>query len=193
MGAVLLGVAVSGVVLSAAVFFMFINIYNNLVSLRKQVDRSWANIDVILKQRHDEIPNLVSVCEQFAGYERATLDRLMQARERYGQAGSLGEKVKAANEVSGFLGSILALGEAYPELKSSEHFHQLQTRISKLEDNIADRREHFNETVTNYNTRIHQIPDLFFARVLNYGELELYKVQEADKKAPRIKMKLPAA
>jgi len=192
MGAVLFGVGVFGIVLCAVVFFMCIAIYNNLVHLKKQAERSWANIDVILKQRHDEIPNLVSVCEQFAGYERSTLDRLMQARERYGSASALSDKVKAATEVTTALRGMFALAEAYPELKSSENFHRLQARISKLEDTIADRRELFNETVTNFNTRIEQLPDVFFARALNYTSLELYKVQEAEKAAPSLKMKLPA-
>ncbi|MEW6055510.1 MAG: LemA family protein, partial [Bdellovibrionota bacterium] len=149
--------------------------------------------DVILKQRHDEIPNLVSVCEQFAGFERGTLDRLMKARQNYGLATGINEKVKTAHEVSRALGRIFALSEAYPELKSSEQFSHLQKRISQLEDQIADRRELFNETVTNFNTRCQQFPDLFFTRILGYGPMELFKVESFEKEMPKVKMRLPAA
>jgi LemA protein len=172
---------------------MAVMVYNSLVHLRNQVDRAWANIDVILKQRHDELPNLISVCEQFAQYERATIDRLVEARKHYGAATTLNQKVAAAAEVSGALRGILAIGEAYPELKSSDQFVHLQTRISGLESQIADRRELFNETVTNYNTRIRQIPDVFFAGMLGYQNLELFKVAEEERRAPSVKMKLPAA
>lgn len=179
-------------VIGAAVLFMGMSIYNGLVELRNQADRSWANIDVILKQRHDEIPNLVSVCEQFAGFERSLLDRLMKARARYGQASTTPQKVVAASEVGGALQSIFALSEAYPQLKSSEHFLQFQSRISQLENHIADRREHFNETVTNFNTRIMQLPDVFVARFLGYTALELYKVRDSERIMPSVRMKIPA-
>lgn len=192
MTLVLIGGAVFGVIIVGAVAVMAISIYNGLVSLRNQIDRSWANIDVILKQRHDEIPNLISVCEQFAGYERATLDRLVKARAHYGTATSMDDKIKASGEVTKALTGIFALGEAYPQLKSSDNFIQLQNRISQLEDSIADRREHFNETVTNYNTRILQFPDLFFANMLGYRAHELFKVESHERVAPSVKMKLPA-
>lgn len=169
-----------------------ISVYNGLVFLKNQVDRAWANIDVILKQRHDEIPQLLSVCEQYAQYERSTIDRVASARKEYAQARTLDDKIHAAGEMSLALQGVLAIGEAYPELKSSEQFVHLQTRISGLEAELSDRRELFNETVTNFNTRIQQIPDVFVAGPLGYQALPLYQVAEYEKQRPDIRMKLPA-
>ena len=180
----------SGLLLLAA-FILAINIYNGLISLRNQVDRAWSNIDVILKQRHDELPQLISICEQFAGYERATIDRLVQARTQYGAARSISEKVVASGAVSSALSGLLAIGEAYPELKSSDQFNQIQQRISAIEEQLADRRELYNETVTNYNIRCQQFPDAIFANALLYKTLELFRVETHERTTPNLKMKLP--
>ena len=180
-----------GLVIVSVIFgFMGITIYNSLVSLKAQIDRSWANIDVILKQRFDEIPQLIQVVEQYAGYEQATLQKIIAARNHYSQAHTTEEKVAAANEASKAFGGLLALGEAYPELKANNNFIHLQSRVSSLEEQIADRREHFNETVTNYNTRIQQIPDVIFARMLGYSQHSLFKVDAAETVRPNLKMNL---
>ncbi len=179
-------------IIGAVGFFMAVGIYNGLVSLKKQVERSWANIDVILKQRHDEIPQLVQIVEQFVGHEKAMLQKVTDARAHYMGATKLDDKIKASNEMSQALRGVMAIGEAYPELKSSQHFMQIQARLSGLEDQLADRREHFNDTVTNHNTRIEQFPDMFFARVLNYQQLDLFKVNDDEKAMPSLKMNLAA-
>lgn len=184
-----IGLIVIGV-LAAIVLFKFISIYNGLVSLKNQIDRSWANIEVILKQRFDEVPQLVEVVEQYAGYEQKTLKQVIAARNTYMQAHSTEEKVNAANEMSKAFGGLLALGEAYPDLKANTNFIHLQSRVSDLEGQIADRREHFNETVTNFNTRIQQIPDVFFARMLAYSSQSLFKVDPKETQRPSLKMKL---
>ncbi len=180
----------------AGVFILFIflgiSIYNGLVSLKQQVGRAWANIDVILKQRHDEIPQLVQIIEQFTQYERGTIDRLVNARKAYGTAHSIGEKIEASKETSSALRGILAIGEGYPELKSNANFVQLQTRISGLESNIADRRENYNDSVTNFNTRILQIPDTFFASLLGYQALSLFTIDKKDTEMPNLKINLPS-
>lgn len=170
---------------------MFVNVYNGLVSLRSQLERAWSNIDVILKQRFEEIPQLIQVIEQYAGYEAGVIEKLSQARSRYGQAGSVGDKIKASQELSVALSGVIAIGEAYPELKANTNFNQLQNRISTLESTISDRRETYNETVANFNTRIDQIPDVFVARFLNYQRQEMFKVLETEKVAPSLKMNLP--
>ncbi len=171
--------------------FMGIGIYNGLISLRRQVERAWSNIDVILKQRFDEIPQLVQVIEQYAGYEAGLLQKLAEARQHYGQARSIDDKIEASNAMSIALRGIAAIGENYPELKANQNFTQLQTRISQLESTIADRREIFNEAVTNFNTRIDQFPDVFAARMLGYQQQNLFKVAEAEKVVPNLTMKLP--
>ena len=169
---------------------MGIRIYNGLVSLKNQVDRSWANIDVILKQRFDEIPQLIQIIEQYVGHEKATIQRVMDARAHYGAARTTNQKVGAAQEMSLALQGVVAIGEGYPELRSNTNFTQLQSRLSALEESLADRRELFNETVTNFNTRIEQVPDVFFARTLGYSRLDLFKVQAHEKAMPNLKMNL---
>lgn len=170
-----------------------VGVYNALISLNKQVSRAWANIDVILKQRFDLVPQLISICEQFTQYERSTLDHVIQARTKYAQGGDRHAQIQADKEMTVALKGIFAVGEAYPVLKSSEQFVQIQNTLTSLESQLADRREMYNEAVTNFNTRIAQIPDVFFARLLGFNEFELYKVAEFEKAMPSIKMKLPAA
>ena len=171
--------------------FMSVNIYNGLVSLKKQVERAWSNIDVILKQRFDEIPQLVQVIEQYAGYESSVLKNLSEARKSYGQTQNIHDKIEASQAMTVALKGIAAIGESYPELKSNQNFVQLQERISSLESTVADRREIYNESVTNFNTRIEQIPDVFVARFLNYKSFELYQVDPSEKARPNLKMNIP--
>lgn len=177
-------------IVAVIILYMGVGIYNALVSLKNQIDRSWANVEVILKQRFDEIPQLVQVVEQYAGYEQSTLKKVIEARNAYQQAQTTEQKVGAANEMSRAFGGLLALGEAYPELKANTNFVHLQSRVSELENQISDRREQFNETVTNFNTRILQIPDLFFARMLGYTSQSLYKVDPSQLERPNLKMNL---
>lgn len=136
--AIILGVAVI-VVLYAVV------IYNGLVNLRHNVAKAWANIDVLLKQRHDELPKLVEVCRQYSQFEQATLQRVTDARARVASAREQHD-VAALGAAEGMLraglGQIFAVAEAYPELKANENFMQLQTRISALENGIEIGRAH---------------------------------------------------
>jgi LemA protein len=178
-------------VMGVALFIMGINIYNGFISLRNQLERAWSNIEVILKQRYDEIPQLVQVIEQYSGYEAGLLSKLADARKHYGEASSIPEKIKASQEMSFALKGVIAIGEAYPELKTNQNFIQLQTRVSQLESMIADRRESFNEAVTNFNTRLDQFPDVFVARFLNYKRHDFYRVEEAEKVTPSLKIKMP--
>jgi LemA protein len=180
--------------LAALVFItLCVNTYNGLVSLKKQCERAWANIDVILKQRFDLIPQLVQICEQFVTYENDILKRLVDARTRYGQAGTQTSKIQASGDLTQAVRGMLAIGEAYPVLKSSEQFVQIQNTLSTLENQLADRRELYNDSATNFNTRIEQIPDVFFARMLQYSSVELFKVTETEKTMPSLKIKTPAS
>ncbi len=166
-------------------------IYNSLISLKENIKKSWANIDVILKQRHDEIPKLISVCESYAQFEKGILDRLMKARENYFGAKGVSKKAAASGEVSAALGGLFAIAESYPELKTNEHFMNLQNRISHMEETLADRREFYNDSANNYNIRIQQIPDVIIAGFLNYQKEELFQVSERDRQDVKIDIKLP--
>ena len=164
-----------------------LTIYNSLVALKNQIARSWANIDVLLKQRHDELPKLVSVCEGYMRHERAVFDKLSEARAGLAQAKSLPERAQAESQLTAALGRVFAVAEAYPDLKANVGFLQLQSRISDLENQIADRREFYNDTVTAFNTRIQQIPDAFVAGWMTLQAAELFKVDEADRRDVEIK------
>src|SRR2546425_1743618 len=152
-----------------------LTIYNSLVALKNQIARSWANIDVLLKQRHDELPKLVSTCEGYMKHERAVFDAIAEARGALLRVRTVGERAEAENALTRALGQMFAVAEAYPDLKANQSFLQLQHRISELENHIADRREFYNDTVTTFNTRIQQIPDLYVAGWLQLTPHELFK------------------
>ena len=150
--------------------------YNSLVGVKNAVAKAWANIDVLLKQRHDELPKLVDACRQYMAHEQGTLDSVIQARSRVSQARAT-QDIQALGPAEGALrnglGRLFALAEGYPDLKASEQFLHLQSRISGLENAIADRREFYNESVNINNTSIEQFPDLFIARLFNFKPFDL--------------------
>jgi len=164
-----------------------LSIYNGLVALKNNIARSWSNIDVLLKQRHDELPKLVSTCEGYMRHERGIFDKLSEARAALAQARSVAERAGAEGMLNKALGAIFAVAEAYPDLKANQSFIQLENRISDLENQIADRREFYNETVTTFNTRIQQIPDKYVAGWLSCVPAELFQVEAEDRRDVEIK------
>ena len=163
-----------------------IGIYNGLVKLRENVKQAWSNIDVLLVQRHDELPKLVETCKRYMQYEQGTLDRVMKARASVFQAAGRGDVAAlgaAETALRAGLGQLFAVVENYPNLKADESFRHLQARITQLEENIADRRELYNASVNLNNVRIHQFPDLVVARLFGFIEatlLEFTGEQKSD-------------
>jgi LemA protein len=172
----------------AGVAIYAIILYNELVRLRNENDRAWANIDVLLKQRHDEIPNLVSCVKGYMEHERQTLEAVTQARAASIGASSIPQKAQAELFLTGALRTLFAVAERYPDLKANQNFLALQKRISELEERIADRREFFNDDVATYNTRIAQLPEVFLARQMRLLPRQLFKVSEQDRQ--QVEMKL---
>jgi len=170
----------------------FLSIYNTLVEMKNNIGRSWANIDVLLKQRHDELPKLVKVCEGYMQHERAIFDKLSDARGALAAARSVGQRAAAENQLSQTLGQFFAVAENYPDLKANQSFGSLQQRISELENSIADRREFYNDTVTLFNTRIQSLPDSWVAGSMNLQPAELFRIQDEDRKDPEISFKMSA-
>src|SRR5690242_2086630 len=176
--------------IAALAFFFFIGgvliyaviLYNGLVRLRNENDRAWANIDVLLKQRHDEIPNLVETVKGYMQHERQTLEAVTQARTAAMQAMTISQKARADLLITGALRGLFAVAENYPQLKANENFMRLQNRISELEERIADRREFFNDDVNTYNTRINQIPEVFLASFMGLKPRELSTASEEDRR-----------
>ena len=172
---------VLGCLLGLAVYAVFI--YNNLVRLKHAMAKAWSNIDVLLKQRHDELPKLVETCKQYMEYEKDALEKVMQARadaEKARQGGDVKGVGKAETQMRMGLGNLFAVAEAYPDLKANESFQRLQSRITALEDSIADRREFYNESVNLNNVRIEQFPDVLVARKFNFGSGELHEFQAEE-------------
>jgi len=166
-------------------------LYNELVGLRNENDRAFANIDVLLKQRHDEIPNLVSCVKGYMDHVRQTLEAVALARTASIGAASIPQKAQADVRLTGALHTLFAVAERYPGLKANQNFLALQKRISELEERIADRREFFNDDVATYNTRIAQLPEVFLARQMKLRPRQLFQVSDQDRQ--QVEMKLARA
>ncbi len=156
-------------------------IFNGIIALKNDIDKAWANIDIMLKQRHDELTKLLDVCKGYMDYERDTLLKITQARAMYHQAVSVDQKAQADQSMSLALRGLFAVAENYPELKANDNFMQLEKRITDLENQIADRREFYNDSVNTFNIRIQQMPDTFVASFMNLKPRPMFKVEEADK------------
>jgi LemA protein len=165
-------------------------IYNGLVQIKHNVAKAWSNIDVLLKQRHDELPKLVETCKQYKQFEQDTLQRVTEARGRVAAASQAGDVLALGNAEGALragLGQIFAVVEAYPELRTNEHFAQLMTRITGLEEAIADRREFYNECVNINNARIEQFPDNFVADLFGFGAKPLLTFKAEDRRDVDVK------
>ena len=162
-------------------------LYNELIRLRNENDRAWANVDVLLKQRHDEIPNLVETVKGYMQHEQQTLLAVTQARAASMNAASITQKATADLQMTGALRGLFAVAENYPQLKANENFLKLQNRISELEERIADRREFFNDDVNTYNTRIGQIPEVFVASFMELKPRSMFRVSDEDRRQVEVK------
>ena len=158
-----------------------VGVYNGLVSLKHAIDRAWANIDVLLKQRHDEIPKLVETVKGYMAHEKEVLSGVTEARSAFERAQSVEEKGRADAAMRDALGRLFAVAESYPQLRADSSFQMLQERVSALEDQIADRREFFNHSVNAFNVRIEQIPDVAMARLLGLTPRTLFQVAAAER------------
>lgn len=158
--------------------------YNSLVTVKHNVSKAWANIDVLLKQRHDEIPKLVEICKQYRQFEQDTLQKVIEARSKVfnaSQSQNMGDLGKAEAQLRGSLANLYAVAEAYPDLKTNEQFLNLQTRISSLENAIADRREFYNDSVNINNVRIEQFPDALIANLFDFPPRHLLEFSADEK------------
>ena len=186
----MIGLVVILALLVALVVYV-IGIYNGLVGLRENIKVAWANIDVLLKQRHDELPKLVETCKRYMQFEQETLEKVMRARASVSLAsvaGNVAAVGAAEQQLRAGVGRLFAVAENYPQLKANENFLKLQNRISELEERIADRREFFNDDVNTYNTRIRQLPEVFLANLMALQPREFFKVSEDDRKLVEVKL-----
>jgi LemA protein len=157
-------------------------VYNGLVTLKNNIDRDWSNIDVLLKQRFDELPKLIKVCEGYMQHEKRTLEAVIAARSQIISARTDGDRLQAQNALTETLRSLFMVVERYPELKADKAFRQLQSRITEIEERIADRREFYNASVNIYNIRIEQFPDLLVARPFNFTNRTLWRIDPGHRR-----------
>jgi len=164
--------------------------YNRLVAMRQQCNKAFADIDVQLRQRHDLVPNLIETVKGYAGHERGTLDAVVQARNIAMAAQGSAAKAQAETALGGALRQLFALAEAYPDLKASSNFQQLQTDLTGIENRLAAARRFFNGMVQGYNSMIQQFPTVLFARAFGFTPHEFFSLGDerhtADQ-APQVK------
>ena len=170
--------------------FFAINLYNRLVRGRNEVKNAWSAIDVQLKRRHDLIPNLIEAVKGYASHERQTLDAVIKARQEAIKAsGSIAEKEKAENALSNSLRSLLALSEAYPNLKANESFIALQTELAATENKIGFARQYYNDNVLRYNNRVETFPGNIVAGMYNFRIEPFFQLEKAgEREAPQVKL-----
>lgn len=170
-----------GLLLIIVFFNFFIGVYNKLVMLKNNFEKAFRNIDVILMQRADEVPELVKVASRFMEHETAILTNLTKLRTDFLNSKTVDDKIENANEFSKSMKTLFSVSENYPTLLSNTNFLELQKRVSQMEDKIADRREFFNDSVNLYNVGIQEFPNLFLAKMIGYQTQNLFNVSREEK------------
>lgn len=183
------GMIIFFVVLGLLVLFI-IGLYNSIIRSRIQVDNAWAQIDTQLKRRHDLIPNLVNAVKGYMKYEQETLTKIVEARNRAVSATGFGDKAKAEGEISALLGRLFALFENYPQLKASENVLNLQEQLTTTENQIAFARQHYNDSVMQYNTKIQTFPGNIIASMFSFEKREFFEIPESEKSVPQVNLEI---
>ncbi len=175
------------VIVIALIVWRVIAMYNELVSQMEKINVSWSQIDVVLKQRSDLIPNLVAIVQGSGNYEKETLEALIQARNQYLDAASKNEQIAASSQMDRTLRHLFSLNEAYPDLKTNEAYQSLMDKLNSLEDKIAKYRQFYNDMVFAYNRAIQTFPKNVIARHLGYEPASYIEISEEEKASPEVK------
>lgn len=186
-----------GIIITIAVILLiiiivgwYIGTYNAFIALKADIPKALGNIDVLLKQRHDELPKLIAAVKGYMKHEKNVLTELTQARTAWMKAKTIQQKAKLSNQISEALKTIFAVAENYPKLEASTNFKQLQERISGIENELSDRREFYNDSVTTFNVRTKQFPASIVANKMGLTEeFELFKVATEEKQDVEVKLK----
>jgi LemA protein len=177
---VILGVLIALVVI-------VVGMYNKLVTLRNRAENAWAQVDVQLRKRYDLIPNLVESVKGYAAHERAVFEEVTEARTRAQQAQGVQDQAQAENALTAAIGRLFAVAEAYPELRATENFQQLQAQLTDVEGDIAVSRQVYNDTVLTYDTALETVPTSIIAGMFNFRPREYFEVEEAAiREAPQV-------
>ena len=168
------------VVIIVLLLIVVVAMYNRLVRLRNRAENSWAQVDVQLRRRYDLIPNLVEAVKGYAAHERSTFDEVTQARTAAQQAQGVEDKAQAENVLTAAIGRLFAVAEAYPQLRATENFQQLQAQLAETEQNIAISRQVYNDTVLTYNNACQQLPSNIIANMFKFQTREYFEIEEGD-------------
>jgi LemA protein len=180
VGLILLGVLV-------VIALLLIGMYNSLVQLRVRADNAWSDIDIQLKRRHDLIPNLVETVKGYAAHEKGTFEDIAKYRTMAMQATTPADKAAAENQLTGALKTLFAVAEAYPELKASTNFSQLQASLSQTEDTIQNARRYYNAVVRDLNTKIQSFPTNILAGMFGFSQRQFFETTDADREPVAVK------
>ena len=168
------------VLVVAVVGFIVLSSYNAVVALRQRIDKAWSNIGVVLRQRHDQLPNLVAAVRGLMAYERDVLTRVTEARAAYAPDAPIPDQAETSEATTAAVRTLFAVVERYPDIKSAANVADLQDEIERLESMIADRRELYNDQVYRYNTRISQFPGAILAPIFGWKPREFFAADPAD-------------
>jgi len=174
------------IVILAIIVFWFIAGYNHFIVLKNSIDKAWSNIDVLLKQRFDELPNLVETAKGYMRHERETFSEITKARTAFLGATTIESKAKASSQLNKALAGFYAVAENYPKLKADKNFRQLQDRISAIESDIASKRSFYNSAATDYNVKIAQFPSMIIASFMKLKPKDLFQVTESERQNVKI-------
>jgi LemA protein len=176
-------ILIGAAIIIAAIFIIY---YNRFVTLTHQIDNSLAQIDVQLKKRSDLIPNLISTIKGFVKHEKSVITEVTNARKALVSSRGIESKMKAGNKLQQALGSLFAIAENYPDLKSNQNFLQMQQELSSIEDKIAYARQYYNDGIMSYNVMTNKIPGMWFAKLYKFKAKEYLKIPQAEKVIPKI-------
>jgi LemA protein len=176
------------VVVVVVIGFLVITTYNAIVAAKLRIAKAWANVDVALKQRYDQLPNLVAAVRGVMEFEQDTLERVAELRAAYSDRDPIPRQAATSEATSAAVRSLFAVVESYPELRSAENVIVLQAEISRLEDVIADRRELYNDQVFRYNTRIGQVPANLVAGLFGWTPAPFFKTDDDEHARPAVEL-----
>ena len=179
-------VAIIIVAIIVVLLLVLVAMFNKLVRLRNRAENAWAQVDVQLRKRYDLIPNLVETVKGYASHERETFEAVTAARTAAQQAQGVQQQAQAENMLTAALGRLFAVAEAYPQLRATENFQQLQAQLSDVESNIAVARQVYNDTVLSYDNALQTVPTNIIAGIFNFNPREYFQTEEATREAPRV-------
>ena len=178
--------AIVGVAILLLLVLVVVAMYNRLVRLRNRCQNAWAQVDVQLRRRYDLIPNLVEAVKGYAAHERETFEEVTKARAAAQQAQGVEQQAQAENVLTAALGRLFALAEAYPQLRATENFQQLQAQLADVEQNLVVARQVYNDTVLTYDNALETVPTNIVAGIFSFHPRAYFETEGVTREAPSV-------